>query len=304
MAGIASGRRHDRPSAETARGRRAVIFIISAVALAAVTAGCGATGGRFAGQVKISGSTTVLPVALQASFDFSDLYPRSNVEVQGGGSSVGITQLSAGIVDIADSSRDLQGDELKAGLVGHKIALDVIALIVNPSVSGISDLTAGQVRDVFSGKVTNWKALGGPDREIVVIVRDQASGTREMFDKEVMTVDGKSVENVASAIECSSNGVVRETVMSTRGSIGYLSYGYAETAAKDGAVRVIEYDGVSPDPKAPAGDRRYALRRYLYMFTRGRPTGTTKGFIDFVLSDKVQNTTVKQAGYIPMSEAK
>ena len=111
-----------------------------------------------------------------------DRNPRSRVDVQGGGSSAGITQLQSHIVNIADSSRELQGNELAMGFVDHKIAFDIIAIIVNPK-NPVRNLNSAQIKAIFTGKVNNWKTLGGFDKEIVVVVRDQASGTREVFDQ-------------------------------------------------------------------------------------------------------------------------
>jgi phosphate transport system substrate-binding protein len=213
---------------------------------------------------------------------------KANVEVQGGGSSAGITQLREKVVDIANSSRELQPGENDGSLVDHKIAFDIIAIIVNPEIN-IKNLSRDQVKAIFTGKVKNWKDVGGPDKEVVVVIRDQASGTREVFDKQALGATAeKPVLCVPSAIESSSNGVVREIVASTPNAIGYVSYGYVNRA-----VRAVDLDGVSPTIEN-ASSGRYVMARFLHMFTRGQPEGPVRSYIDFVLSDKFQNEVVSK----------
>lgn len=277
-----------------------IITGLSVLVLAAglLACGCGnqdqqgsSTEDTYSGVVKASGSTTVLPITQEAATLFMDENPGVSVEIQGGGSSVGIQQVKDGVVDIGNSSRDLKADENDGSLVDHPIALDVIAIITHPDV-GVADLTTEQAKSIFTGEITRWSEVGGGDMEIVVVVRDQASGTREMFDEKVL---GKEAEPVASAIECNSNGIVRETVASTRNSIGYVSEGYVQDS-----VKPVSFNGVKASLEtARSGD--YVLSRFLHMITRGVPQGAVKGFIDFVLSDSFQNQVVSKE-YIPMTE--
>lgn len=255
-----------------------------------IPAGCGTAKGTgtYSGRVRVSGSTTLLSLIQEASIEFMDVNPRARVDVQGGGSSAGITQLKSGIVQIANSSRELKGDEAGGGLVDHKIAFDIIAIIVNPSMR-IRNLTGEQAKSIFTGRVKNWKALGGPDKEIVVVVRDQASGTREMFDQKALgSTKEHPVESEPTAIECSSNGMVQEIVATTTNAIGYLSYGFVNNT-----VRAVKVNGVPPDV-GNATSGRYPMARWLHMFTRGRPGGLVKGFIDFVLSPEFQRKVVSR----------
>lgn len=280
------------------KARRKALVVALALALLSLACGCGKSAdgeGRYSGRVRVSGSTTLLPLVQEASIEFMDANPRTKVDVQGGGSSVGVTQLKSGIVNIANSSRELKGDETGWGLVDHKIAFDIIAIIVNPNVPA-RNLTGDQVKAVFTGEVRNWNTLGGPDEEIVVVVRDQASGTREMFDEKALgSTKGRPVESEPSAIECSSNGVVRETVANTKNSIGYLSYGFINRH-----VRAVKVNNVPPDVgNATVG--RYPMARWLHMFTKGKPGGAARGFIDFVLSERFQNEVVSQE-YIPVRD--
>jgi len=270
------------------------IFLIFTLLIFGIP-GCGSQSIKgVKGRVKVSGSTTVLPLAQEAAFEFMESNPGASVEVQGGGSSVGISQVRQGIVDIGMSSRELEGSENDGLLVDNKIAFDVIVVVVHPSVA-IRNLSGSDLKRIFTGKVENWKEVGGPDLPIVVVVRDQASGTREMFDKKALgATKEKAVEIVPSAIECASNGVVRETVASTKGSIGYLSYGYVDRRR----VKPVKLDGVLPDLKN-ASTGRYPLARYLHMFTKGKAKGIKRAYIDFILSEKFQRDVVSLE-YIPV----
>ena len=270
----------------------------------AFMAGCGeeegsgdAAAAKYSGTVKASGSTTVLPLAQEAAAMFMDENPDANVEVQGGGSSVGITQVKEGVVDIGMSSRDVKAEENADGsLVPTKIALDIIDIIVNPKVT-VDNLTTDQVKDIFTGKITNWSQVGGADAPIVVVVRDKASGTREMFDEKALGHKKDApVEPVASAIECNANGLVRETVASKDGAIGYISSGYVNSS-----VKVVKYNSVAPSVQT-AKDKTYTLSRYLYLITKGKASGAVQGYIDYVLSDDFQNDIVAME-YIPIKQA-
>ena len=284
-------------------------IVILVMVLAMFAAGCGEsdsgedettptkTESEYSGTVKASGSTTVLPLAQEAATGFMEDNPDATVEVQGGGSSTGITQVREGVVDIGNASRDLKDEEDDGTLVDHKIAFDIIAVVVNPGVT-VTDLTTDQVKGLFTGAIRNWSEVGGADAEVVVVSRDQASGTREMFDKEALGTSKEApVEPVESAIETNSNGIMRETVASTANSIGYLSYGYINDS-----VKPVNYNGVEPTIENARADT-YPLARYLHMFTKGEPEGAVKGYIDYVLSDAFQ-TDVVSKDYIPISDIK
>jgi phosphate transport system substrate-binding protein len=238
--------------------------------------------------VRISGSTTLLPLAQEGADRFMDQYGDKTVLVQGGGSSVGIAQVKEGIVDIANSSRELKPEEDDGKLVDHPIALDVIVIVVHPDVP-LDNLSREQVKDIFTGKVTNWSEVGGADAPILVVVRDRASGTREMFDKEAL----EDEDVTGSAIESNSNGIVRETVAATPNSVGYVSVGYVSDA-----IKALDYDGVAPTTDN-AKDGTYTLSRYLHMFTYGEPTAFAQEFIEYMLSEDFQLEVVAQE-YIPV----
>ncbi len=272
----------------------AALGVAAVVALSTV-AGCGSSANgaeeeQLSGRVSVAGSTTVLPIASEAASRFMDAHPAVTVDVQGGGSSVGITQVSQGAVDIGTSSRDLKPEESNLGLVDTKIAYDVISVIVNPSVT-VTSLTKDQVKGIFTGSITNWSQVGGSNAPIAVVVRDKASGTREMFDEKALD---KS-EPVTSAIETNSNGILRDTVASTQNAIGYVSLGYLTSAVKS-----VQFGGVSAT-KENALSQKYPLARYLHMLTKGEATGVAKAYIDFVTSEQFQNDVVSKE-YIPITQ--
>jgi phosphate transport system substrate-binding protein len=280
------------------KGKRRLAMGITLLAVAGMLAlsltGCG-NSNALTGTLTLSGSTTVLPIAQEAADQFMKSSPGTTVTVQGGGSSVGITQVDQGVVEIGDSSRELKDDETKMGLVDHKVAYDVIVVVVNPSVK-VDSLSADQVKGIFTGSVTNWSQVGGADGTITVVTRDSASGTREMFDEKALgSTKDNPVKLVAGAIEANSNGVMRQKVASTPKGIGYISYGYL-----DKSVKPLQYNGVKGNLQT-ALDKTYPLSRYLHMFTKGAATGLAKSYIDFVLSPDFQNSTVSK-DYIPMTK--
>jgi phosphate transport system substrate-binding protein len=264
----------------------AAAALLLAAALIPVSSGCFMVDKN---MVRISGSTTLLTTAQEAADLFMDRTPGQKVLVQGGGSSVGVVQLKEGLVNIACTSRELKEGEDDGTFVDFKVALDVIAIVVNPD-NGIEGLGKEQVKGIFTGEITNWSEVGGEDKRIVVVVRDQASGTRQMFDEKAL---GKGVSCIDSAIECNSNGIVRETVAATGNAIGYVSLGFVNTD-----VKAVDYDGVPP-AKDTAKDGSYPLSRYLHMFTRGEPEGRVKDYLDLVMSEEFQQTVVARE-YIPV----
>lgn len=239
-------------------------------------------------MVRVAGSTTVLPLAQEAATRFMDVHGGTNILVQGGGSSVGISQLQEGIIDIANSSRNLNSDEDPGRFIDNRIALDVIAIVVNPRVQ-VSNLSRDEVKGIFTGTITRWSEVGGEDEAIVVVVRDQASGTRQMFDQIALEKE----DAAASAIECNSNGIIRETVAATPNSIGYLSLGYVNAT-----IKAVGYDGVTASEET-AKDNTYPLSRYLHMLTSREPRQTAREYIDYVLSEEFQTQVVAQE-YIPV----
>ena len=241
----------------------------------------------------MSGSTTVLPIAEQAAEMFGDANPDLNVLVSGMGSSAGIEAASSGTADIGTSSRDLKEEEEGLGLTPTVIAHDGIAVIVHPD-NPVSNLTTAQLKAVFAGEITNWSELGGDNLPIVLINRDEASGTREAFSKIVMDKGPFDV----GAVVLPGTGQVREVVARTPGAIGYISVGFVAPRFIKTEVKAIIVDNIEPT-EAHVADGTYPISRNLYFFTKGTPSAAAQRFIEFFLSDAVQSGPVVEAGFVP-----
>lgn len=255
----------------------------------------GCSGSKRGDQLIVSGSTTILPIAEQSAEAFK-VKTGTPVLVSGLGSSAGIEAVTAGTAQIGTSSRDLKPEEKTLGLVDTPIAYDGIAVIVSPT-NPVGNLTTKQLQDVFAGKLTNWKQVGGENRSIDLVNRDEASGTREAFKKLVM----KDVPFDPRAAVLPGTGQVRDVVARAPGAIGYISVGFVQPRFTDIRVKALNVDGVEPNEKNIAS-KKYPIGRVLHFFTKGEPTGPTKEFTDFVLSPEIQKGVVVEAGFIPVAE--
>jgi phosphate transport system substrate-binding protein len=269
-----------------------------ALIVAVTLAGCGGgetTEGENGAPAEIvtltvSGSTTVTPIMQSVA----EVYEAADLEVSGTGSGDGITALIDGRTDIAMASRKMKDKEKEqAAAKGVKpvevvIARDGIAIVVHPS-NPVSGLTLDQVKDIYLGKITNWKELGGPDAEIVPVTRDSSSGTFEVFEELVM--DKEPI--VPSAVTQNSNGTVRSAVAEAEGAVGYVGLGYL-----DDTIKVLAIDGVVPSNESVnAGNYKIARDLNLYY-----PEGASKAVLDvveFVLSKDGQKI-VADEGFIPL----
>lgn len=258
--------------------------------------GCGSPSGTAGSTVTVAGSTTVMPIAEMAAERFQEA-TGDRVLVSGLGSSAGIEAVMNGTADIATSSRGLTAAEEATGeLVTTVVARDGIAVIVNAG-NPVGNLSISQLRAVYAGDVTNWSELGGPDLPILVVNRDEASGTREAFKSIVM--DGTRFDATAAVLP--GTGQVRDVVSRTPGAIGYISIGFVDSAFTTSKVKALSIDGVEPT-EANVASGAYPVSRSLYLFTKGEPTGEAKAYIDEVLSPDMAQT-IRDAGYIPASES-
>jgi len=267
---------------QTRRSRVPIVSLIGLILLASVVvlAGCGGGGGT----ITTAGSTTVQPVAEKLAGAFMADHPEVGIDVMGGGSSTGVKSCNDGTVDIGMASREIKPSE--PNLVKHMLARDGIAIAVHKDVP-VSDLTMEQIRGIFSGAITNWNEVGGDDADIIVVAREEGSGTRAAFEEMVM--DEELIVN--TAILQPSNGAVKTTVVNTPNSIGFLSFGYL-----DGSVKALAVDGVAGSVEnAKAGT--YPIVRPLYFLTKEQPTGIVKDFIDFCLGAEGQSI-VEDEGYL------
>ncbi|MTI55779.1 phosphate ABC transporter substrate-binding protein PstS family protein [Geosporobacter ferrireducens] len=253
----------------------------------------------FAAETKIvlAGSTSVQPLAEELAAAYMQKNKDIKIEVQGGGSSVGVKSAADGIADIGMSSRELTTSE--KGLHEFEIALDGIAVVVNPS-NKTSDLTMDQVKKIFVGEITNWKEVGGADKPIVVVSREQGSGTRGAFIEitgiQGKDASGKTVDNTTNkAITQPSTGAVKQTVAVTPESIGYVSLGAMDTTVK--ALKIAGVEATEANIKA----KKYGIYRPFLLLTKSAPSGAVKQFIDFILSAEGQKIVGKD--YITVKEA-
>lgn len=243
-------------------------------------------------RITVKGSTTVLPIAQIAAEVYMDRNADVNISIQGGGSGVGIAALVDGTTDIANASRKIKPKEIKRaaekGVQVHEtvVAMDGMAVILHPS-NKVSELTREQIKAIYTGKVSNWKELGGMDKKIVVISRDSSSGTFEAFEK--LALNKERVR--PDALTTASNQGVGQTVSQTPGAIGYIGLGYLT-----GKVKPIPVDGVECS-KATIVDGSYPLARPLHMYTPGEPQGRVKDFLDFILSAEGQKL-VEEQGFV------
>ena len=235
------------------------------------------------GHLQLAGSTTVQPLAEKLAEAFMELNPEAVIEVQGGGSSVGITSAGEGTVDIGNASREIKSSELEAfpNLQVFTIAYDGIAVVTHPD-TVIPTLSLEQVRSIFAGEITNFSQVGGPDANITVVSREEGSGTRAAFEELVMDYKDASGEKQTKpiferALLQQSNGQVRTIVSTIPNAIGYLSFGFL-----DDSTRHVPIEGVEPSV-ANVSNGSYAIYRPLNMLTNGPPHQLAQAFLDFVL---------------------
>jgi phosphate transport system substrate-binding protein len=239
------------------------------------------------GQLQLAGSTTVQPLAEKLAEAFMAKNPDLVIEIQGGGSSVGVTSAGEGTVDIGNASRDVKDSELEKfpDLQVFTIAYDGIAVVTHPDTQ-LASLSVEQVRDIFAGEIINFKDVGGPDAAITVVSREEGSGTRAAFEELVMEYkegDEKKQKPIfEKALLQQSNGQVRTTVATTPNSIGYLSFGFL-----DESTTPVPIDGVEPTV-ANVKDGSYPIFRPLNMLTKGEPNELAKAFLDFIVSEEGQ----------------
>jgi len=239
------------------------------------------------------------PVVDAAAKLYATACPGSTVNVQGGGSGTGLTQVSQGAIQIGNSDvtaeEKLTADQA-AALVDHVVLKQGWVQVVNPSVTGITNLTTQQSADIWTGKVTNWKDIpGGPDQAIVLILRPASSGTRATFKKVVL---GGADEAAGSALTEDSNGAVAKAVGTTPGSISVVGLAYYQ--ANKAGINQVQLDGIDATP-ATIADGTYKLSANGNMYTKGAATGLTEAFIDFMLGPQVQGTLIPSLFYAPAS---
>ncbi len=239
-------------------------------------------------SLTIGGSTALLPLAKDAAGEYQTAHPEVSITVQGGGSGSGLSGAASKSLDIGDS--DILAGANYPMLVDNKVAVIGFGIVTNPDV-GVKGLSKAQVHDIFAGKITNWKAVGGPDQTIVLVNRAVGSGTRVVFEKTFMGAD-KPVEGVSLP----SSGTVAQFVVQTPYSISYDAF----SGTKGQPVTELNIDGVAADD-ANIVTGKYPFWSYEHMFTVGPAAGLAKAFIDYVRGD---TATIARDHFIKLGEMK
>lgn len=269
--------------------------ILAMVALFALVAGT-----AFAGSVEIKGSTTVLPLMQKVVDHFQKASPDMAISLSGGGSSNGAKALIDGTCDIAMMSRDIKDKEVDAAKANGRepvqfvVAYDCIVPVVNPA-NPVKSLTLEQLMNIYLGKTTNWKDLGGKDAEIVVISRDTSSGTYDCWKEKVMGKDAAGEHNKVfpGASLLASNGAVAQAVSKNPQAIGYVGLAYVNAE-----LHAVSVNGIAATVKT-ALDGTYPISRGLNCYTVGQPAGDVKTIIDYMMSPAGQQTAA-EVGFIPV----
>ena len=267
--------------------KRLVVLLCGAVMISGLAVGCGSGSAEGdTAKITISGSTSVGPT-MEVLAEVYEKDNDVNIEVQQVGSSAGIKNTIDGTSDLGMSSRDLKDEETKE-VDGTQIAIDGIAVITNTA-NKVTNLTSEQVKDIFTGKITNWKEVGGEDAQIVVVSREDGSGTRDGFQD---ILGFESDELTKDAQICDGSGNVKSTVEGNENAIAYISFGYLGDTLND-----VKIDGVEPTD-ANVVDGKYPISRpFIVVNKKDGLSDVAKAFVDFIMSEEGQNI-VAEEGFI------
>ena len=242
------------------------------------------------GTINIAGGTAHIPVMKAAAQNIMQYNNKIVISVAGGGSGVGVKQVGEGLADIGNTGRALKPGEIEQyGLISYPFAIDGVAVAVHPS-NPVKGLTSQQVQDIFAGKITNWKELGGSEGKINLYTREDGSGTREVF-ADILLQKGPILPK---AVIVNSNGAMKTAVAKDKFAIGYVGIGHV-----DKSVKALNIDGTSPTQENAASGV-YKVTRLLYMNTKGKPAKLTDNFIKYITDSADGKKFITDAGYIPL----
>jgi len=288
------------------RKSASVVACVISIALFLVLSGCSRQSTQTS-MIQIKGSDTMVNLGQAWAEAYMKTHPGVNVAVTGGGSGTGIAAMIDGRTDIAESSRQMKPEEVslakKHGVnpVEHVVAIDALSVIVHPS-NPVGKLTISQLSDIFTGRITNWKQVGGKDEKIVILSRDRNSGSHVFFLEHVVRKGNeKGPEEFAkTAIMAPSSESIASQVATDRGAIGYVGLGYVDPSKHKTIAVANNPSGpfVSPSIKT-AQDGTYPIARPLYWYTKGEPVGEIKSFLEYVKSPEGQRI-VSELGFAPI----
>ena len=241
------------------------------------------------GTIKIAGGTAHIPVMKEAAKRIMSRNKDIVITIAGGGSGVGIKQVGEGLVDIGNSGRKPKPEEIdRYGLRMYQWAIDGVGVVVNPA-NPVKALSTDQLKDIYAGKINNWKSLGGVERAITLYTRDESSGTREVFWKKALDEGAISPK----ALFVPSNGAMKTAVANDPYAIGYVSVGHM-----DQSTAPVALDGITPSI-ATVKNGEYKVARGLFSNTKGEPQGLTKLFIEYLFTPEGQQICADK-GFIPV----
>ncbi len=256
--------------------------------------------------IENKGSDTIVNLALAWAERYQTDHPDVRISVTGGGSGTGLAALINGTVDLANASRKIKDEEIDEARandiepVEHTIARDAIAVIVHPD-NPVSELTLEQISDIYSGKISNWKEVGGEDRPIVRLSRETNSGTHVYFLETVLRLgskEDKTLFSMDTLLLPSSEGIIAE-VRQNPNAIGYDGLGYVPHDVKKIAIAKSAGEPYVLPSVETVNDKSYPIARDLYMYTAGEPTGIIKEYLDWILSPEAQQI-VLELGFVPI----
>lgn len=276
------------------------------IMLAVLSVGCNAFAGQKGNSIQIKGSDTMVNLGQAWAEKYMEANPGDFIAVTGGGSGTGLSSLISGTCDIAMSSRNIKEKEIalaqKKGINPNeiKVALDGLAVVVNPK-NSVNKLTIEQLAGIFTGRITNWKELGGGPGKIVILSREVNSGTHVYFKEHVLRRnDPNSTEEFSpSALMLSSSQAIADEVAGNTDAIGYYGMGYVSAKQKPVLIAKNENAEYESPTIENVVNGKYPISRPLFLYTNGQPQGLVKKLIDFALSKDGQEIVLK-TDFVPV----